>query len=67
MRYKQDENFKITGPGLPESGAVSIGPDELEKVYRAGIIDAMCEYRCCGSDCVNCATIKEVAGIEDYE
>lgn len=41
MRYTQDQNFNIKGPGLPESGAVSVGPAELEKAYEAGVAAAL--------------------------
>lgn len=37
MRYKQIENFRIVGPGLPESGAVAVGPAELEAAFEAGM------------------------------
>lgn len=35
-RYTQDQSFNIKGPGLPESGAVAIGPAELEAAFQAG-------------------------------
>lgn len=36
MRYSQDQNFNIKGPGLPEQGVVAVGPAELEKAFEAG-------------------------------
>lgn len=36
VMYKQKLPYLITGPGLPENGAVSVGPDELEKAFEAG-------------------------------
>lgn len=34
-RYTQD-SWIIKGPGLPESGAVSVGVHELEAAFEAG-------------------------------
>lgn len=36
MRYTQDQNFLIRGPGLPDQGAVAVGPDELKEVWFTG-------------------------------
>lgn len=54
MRYKQDINFLITGPGLPEQGAVAIGPSELQAAYEAGMLASSCIYRCRGTKCAGC-------------
>lgn len=51
MRYTQDQNFLIRGPGLPEQGVVAVGPAELEAAHlagademRRGIIDRLWEW-----------------------
>ena len=36
MRYTQETNMLIKGPGLPEQGSVAVGPAELEAAFEAG-------------------------------
>ena len=60
-RYTQDQNFLIKGPGLPETGAVSVGVRELEAAFEAGMLAGMCHYRCRGnSPCVGCQSMREL-------
>lgn len=45
MRYTQDENFVIKGPGLPAAGAVAIGVEDLEAAFQAGHKAALDELK----------------------
>lgn len=62
MKYTQDQNFNIKGPGLLESGAVSVGVRELQAAYDAGMLAASCVYRCRGTKCAGCEAAAHLDG-----
>lgn len=45
--YKQDINFLVSGPGLPDPGCVSVGADELNIAYEMGRKHGHGAFCCC--------------------